>query len=373
MACIVGYYGGLRTQELRSIEFGKVNSDGDLSFEVDRSGYWFTFQRVKQREITEFSTFCVPRRQPDWAAPLISPDRTAIDFDPASVIDQYLAVLEADLNLTRDKLTGSFFKSAQGKKGKKFSNVPMGKNTLAKIAFEFADELFLPNPHLYTGHCWRRSCGTNASDAGCNVTTLMAQLGWKTPKTAIGYVKKSRLTSFQMSMFLSNVQRQNKDLDSVLESVAPAKIAALRQKRKRESATKTVALDASAGQPSSEFSRKFFKHSSRLAASDSVEKSDIVSLLSAPVDPSLYEIHSETHSSEMSDNGAGSVLKESVGGGVAEPGKEAVGIGGGGESGSGGGLSLASPLSHFDPRLSSILNNLHNHGQIHVHFNFGAK
>jgi hypothetical protein len=46
--------------------------------------------------------------------------------------------------------------------------------------------------------------------------TLMAQLGWATPKTAIGYVKKSRLTSFQMSMFLSNIQRQNKDLDEVL-------------------------------------------------------------------------------------------------------------------------------------------------------------
>jgi hypothetical protein len=42
----------------------------------------------------------------------------------------------------------------------------------------------------------------------------MAQLGWSTPKTALGYVKRSKITSLTMSMFLSNIQRQNKVLDA---------------------------------------------------------------------------------------------------------------------------------------------------------------
>jgi hypothetical protein len=34
---------------------------------------------------------------------------------------------------------------------------------------------------------------------------LMSFMGWKTPKTAIGYVAKSRMASYNMSMFLCNV------------------------------------------------------------------------------------------------------------------------------------------------------------------------
>lgn len=221
VCALVGYYGGLRNIEMRSIEFGKTLEGGEKSFEVDQSGYWFCFERGKQRGLPETSVFCVPRRQADWLPVATSSTHSPQDFCPASVIDRYLEILESDLQTTRDLLTGSFFKSTHGKSGKRFRNVPMGKNILAKVGFEFAEELLLQHPHCFTGHCWRRSCGTNASDAGVNVTTLMAQLGWSTPKTAIGYVRKSRITSFQMSMFLSNCQRQNKDPDSCLSSARP--------------------------------------------------------------------------------------------------------------------------------------------------------
>jgi integrase len=218
VVCLVGYYGGLRSIELRSIEFGHTFESGERSFDHDESGYWFSIERGKQRGLPSVSTFCVPRRQEDWSAPVTGPDRNPVDYDPASVIDRYLELIELDLNSTRDKLTGSFFKSAHGLGARTFRNTPMGKNLLERVGRQFAEELFIPNPESFTSHCWRRTCGTNASNSGVNVTSLMAFMGWKTPKTAIGYVAKSRLSAFNMSMLLCNVQRQNKDLDRIVEA-----------------------------------------------------------------------------------------------------------------------------------------------------------
>jgi hypothetical protein len=150
---LVGYFGGLRNTELRSIEFGKLAEGGESSFEVDDAGYWFRFERAKQRGVSESSVFCVPRRQSDWSAPVVSTDRNPIDYDPASVLDHYLKVLQSDLNLSQEKLSGAFFKSAHGKKAKVFRNAPMGKNLIAKVGYDFAVELVLPHPHSFTGHC----------------------------------------------------------------------------------------------------------------------------------------------------------------------------------------------------------------------------
>ncbi len=105
---------------------------------------------------------------------------------------------------------GDFFRATHGMKGQKFTNCSLGKNTTGKVRVQVATELCLPRPEIYTGHCWRRSCGTSASDSGVNVTTLMAMMGWSNPKTAMVYVKKSRMTSLSLSlMYLTNVQRNN--------------------------------------------------------------------------------------------------------------------------------------------------------------------
>jgi hypothetical protein len=150
--CLIGYYGGLRSIELRSIEFRKIFESGEKSFDVDNAGYWFSFERGKQRGLPVVSSFCVPRRQVDWVAPISSSDRNPVDYDPASVIDLYLELVELDLNSTRDKLSGCFFKSAHGKSGKFYRNVPMGKNLIKRVGREFAEELVLPNPATFTSH-----------------------------------------------------------------------------------------------------------------------------------------------------------------------------------------------------------------------------
>lgn len=410
VCAIVGYYGGLRNIELRSIEFGKTFGGGEKSFEVDQAGYWFCIERGKQRGLPETSVFCVPRRQSDWIPVCSTSVRSPVDYDPASVIDKYLALLESDLKVTRDELVGSFFKSTHGKKGKFFRNVPMGKNLLARAGSEFAAELLLPFPHLFTGHCWRRSCGTNASDAGVNVTTLMAQLGWSTPKTAIGYVKKSRITSFNMSMFLSNIQRQDRDLATVLSSAAAGSSVA--QPDRRVGHVKSRELIKSRGSNKSGVSSKgrgsikksvvsartAVEHPVDQRTSNRVGNCIASSRQSASVARTLEAsaieserfsvLHSINHTlgSENSviqdevnvdtDGGNGNVSGNGGGGGVSNRGRGGddvvVDVGGEVREGAGsiGRVVVDGRVHDFaaDPRISSILNNLRNHGQIHVHF-----
>ena len=388
VCAIVGYYGGLRNIEMRSIEFGQTFEGGEKSFEVDQCGYWFSFERGKQRGLPETSVFCVPRRQSDWAPVASSDARSPVDFDPASVVDRYLHLLESDLQTTQDLLKGSFFKSTHGKHGKKFRNVPMGKNILAKVGSEFAEELLLPNPKCYTGHCWRRSCGTNTSDAGVNVTTLMAQLGWSTPKTAIGYVRKSRITSYQMSMFLSSCQRQNKDIDACLALVRPVAIQSDRtvssssRGRQKKSSVPLVSrknLDKSLVKSivpdfDAKLSDSFLRHLSAAKSKEFVPKnlehkkleSDrkrVLDQIAGHVSP-FCQSSVEVEEHELGDFGGG--RGEDVFTGIAGGGE-----GGGNIRGSGVSADIGQPSETVDPRVSSILTNLRHQGDLHVHFHFG--
>jgi len=310
--------------------------------------------------------FCVPRRQSDWSAPVVSTDRNPIDYDPASVLDHYLEVLQSDLNLSQEKLSGAFFKSAHGKKAKVFRNAPMGKNFIAKVGYDFAVELVLPSPHSFTGHCWRRSCGTNASDAGVNVTTLMAQMGWTTPKTAIGYVRKSRMTSYQMSMFLSNVQRQNKDLDQVLGKV--------KQVPKRSSSSKlSLPASSSAQAERTDFDPGMASRFAVNLASARKSESSARTMEELKLESERDEVLSSIFESEKAEkkvNSEASIGSHDVptgsGGGDCD-----LGGGGGGadhgivgrEVGVVGGVGI-------DPRVGLVLNSIRHQGALHVHFHF---
>ncbi len=368
--CIIGYYGGLRNHELRSLEFGKTFSSGEQSLEVDEVGYWFVFERAKQRGNPEVSSFCVPRRREDWLAPSTSSERNASDYDPASVIDHYLEHLESDLNCSREKLSGSFFKSAQGLRGKSFKQVPMGKNKIAEVGREFAEELCLPNAQSFSGHCWRRSCGTNASDAGVNVTTLMSQMGWTTPKTAIGYIKKSRMTSFQMSMFLTNIQRQNKDVDAIFGGVGSASSEELKdEKKKKRKLRSPVDLPPPVPVVDESLSLKFLGHLTGARNSGSLaltrEKLDLESEKQLIMNKIMMEPASKlrpTSSSVVAVSAPVEVERLDL-----SVGNDGIGGGGGGEEMDGGGGE-----AHFevDPRVSSIMRNFQNNGTVNVHFHF---
>jgi hypothetical protein len=190
--------------ELKNLLFENVTQD--------QMGYWIEFVRSKQRGKTVTTTILIPRKQPDWVPVLQDSYRPSADIDPASVIDQYLEALQIDFGVPLAGLTGRFFRATHGPKGPRFIRTAIGKNMLSQVGIQLASELGLQHPETYTGHCWRRSCGTSASDAGVNVTTLMALMGWTSPKTAMEYVSKSKHSCIKMSMFLTNVQRQNRPL-----------------------------------------------------------------------------------------------------------------------------------------------------------------
>ena len=223
VVAVIGYFGGFRNVELKSLKFGFLmdcanNPTAQRVWEKSADGsYWFNFYRSKQRGSQVLTQICVPKCSKEMIICHGSVDRVPVGVCPASVIDQYLNVLAGDLNCSIEELEGDFFKSTHGKNANKFVRVPLGKNKLALVGIEFAQELMLPNPKAYTGHCWRRSCSTNSSDAGVNVTSLMAHMGWADPKTAIRYVQKSKQSAFQMAMYLINAQRSNMNQDDLFK------------------------------------------------------------------------------------------------------------------------------------------------------------
>ena len=220
---VVGYFGGFRNVELKALKFGfLIDGDSNCTSQkvVEKSedgSYWFTFYRSKQRGCQIVSQICVPKCSNEMIKCRDSVERVPLGVCPASVIDEYLNVLASDFNCCIEDLDGDFFKSTHGKNANKFVKVPLGKNKLSRVGIEFAQELMLPNPTAYTGHCWRRSCSTNSSDAGVNVTSLMAHMGWADPKTAIRYVQKSKQSAHQMAMYLCNAQRFNLKPDELFQ------------------------------------------------------------------------------------------------------------------------------------------------------------
>ena len=364
--CLVGYYGGLRTNELRAIEFNKTFSGGERSFERDENGFWFSFERSKQRGQVELTTICVPRRTSDWVPVVKDSFRAPIDFDPASVIDEYLDVIQSDFAQSQEELSGPFFRSTHGVNGKKFRIAPLGINTLSKVPIEFAVQLLLPNSSSYTGHCWRRSCGTNASNAGVNVTTLMAQMGWSTPKTALGYVKRSKITSFSMSMFLSNIQRQNKVLDeSGVRSLPVGPTVGKKDLPRVVSVTETeVGRGVRIPSAVDSGSRLAF-HLISSGSSDRNVESDLV----------ISELETAEASSASAEFVVAPVVHKAVVPVIADC--EPISVA---ASSIEPASRLPDPVSSsssfvtgMDPRVSAILQNFHNNGTVEIHFHFQEK
>ena len=350
MICLVGYYGGFRNIELKSLIFENVECDG--------MGYWFTFARSKQRNKLEETTICVPRRQSDWMPCSADSERKAVDYDPASVIDSYFEAVMEDLDCKREDLKGCFFKGTHGKLGKRFINANIGKNTLAQVGIEIASELCLRDPETFTGHCWRRSAGTNASNSGVNVTTLMSMMGWACPKTAIQYVKRSRITSLQMSMYLANVQRTN------CSDPFPCRMERKSRKKKfRQVENSSLSsLDTS---PTTPF--VLSKTSAPFASNDSltIENKNVESEIHSEKDLSGCESSSVDNKNGVAKEtncDSNAVISESENF-VSVPPPVVTPI-----------VSVPSSgfdLSRIDPRLMNFLQNLQNNGSVNINFNFG--
>ena len=347
VVCLIGYYGGFRNIELKSLKFENV--------ECDSMGYWFKFARSKQRGRLEATSICVPRRQPDWIPVTSDNSRVVLDFDPASVIDLYLAEIQSDLQCSRDELKGDFFRATHGMKGQKFTKLTLGKNTIGKVGIQVATELCLPRPETFTGHCWRRSCGTSASDSGVNVTTLMAMMGWSNPKTAMVYVKKSRMTLLSLSLYLANVQRSN------CSNPFPRSPLERRQAVKQTQVSKLEVVKVEDKKSVSEKSEAGLK----------LEDEEVFEA----TQDLIRDIEADELHGNCDFDAASSVQSDPV---------LPLGLTEAKESGEGrvGGASVvnvrsegdqANPFPVVDPRMAGILQNLQNSGNITINFNFDRK
>lgn len=76
-------------------------------------------------------------------------------------------------------------------KNNKCSTQPIGINTFSKLPSDIAKFLKLEQPHLYTGHCFRRSSASILSDAGADFAAIKRHGGWRSTAVAEGYIENS--------------------------------------------------------------------------------------------------------------------------------------------------------------------------------------
>lgn len=67
---------------------------------------------------------------------------------------------------------------------------PVDINSFGKFPMEIAKFLKLPNPSLYTGHCFRRSSATILSNSGATLTEVKRLGGWKSSSVAESYIEE---------------------------------------------------------------------------------------------------------------------------------------------------------------------------------------
>ena len=369
VVALVGYFGGFRNIELKSLKFENCDTDS--------MGHWFSFQRSKQRGRLESTSVCIPRRQHDWIPVVSDSSRTALDFDPASLIDLYLAECQADFGCSREEMKGDFFRATHGEKGARFTRLTLGKNTIGKVGVQVASELCLPHPELFTGHCWRRSCGTSASDAGVNVTTLMSMMGWSSPKTAMVYIKKSRQTSLQMSLYLANEQRRNCSKPFPKSPLEVRQVVGESQTGSNNSVPKVVVVKPSKkaeGPSKAKGSRNAGVSRISSLVSPQVE-TETESVLKNEEDFSTQELlvdvergnekRVEEESAKV-ESGLPSLNASMSAGGIIE----SDSVVGGSTIDSNNLSGLSSVVGELDPRMASILQNLNNSGNVTINFHF---
>ena len=356
VVCLVGYYGGFRNVELKSLKFENI--------EHDSMGYWFHFVRRKQRGRVEETSICIPRRQPDWIPVVSDSSRMGLDFDPASLLDLYFAEIESDLHCSREELKGDFFRATHGMKGQKFTQLTIGKNTIGRVGVQVATELCLPRPEMYTGHCWRRSCGTSASDSGVNVTTLMAMMGWSNPKTAMVYVKKSRMTSLSMSLYLANVQRSN--------CPNPFPRSPAEKRLVLDQVAKSVAAKVSKNLVASSFSEVLPQPVDSGLKLEDLEVELMTQDLIRDIEAEESNRELSFESEEIDSSASFSTSTGSTTIGASVPKKELKPKEVGESSVASVSSNLSNQLTVVDPRLVGILQNLQNTGNMTIHFHFDS-
>lgn len=129
--------------------------------------------------------------------------------------DQFLNIVKKYYELRPKPVnTDRFFLQYRG--GKCTKQV-IGRHKIASMPKDIATFLNLDSPHLYTGHCFRRSSATLLADSGANVLELKRHGGWKSDKVAEGYVddslenKNNTIKKITKNIFLKSGEAVSRD------------------------------------------------------------------------------------------------------------------------------------------------------------------
>lgn len=103
-----------------------------------------------------------------------------------------------------------------------FLNYQKGKCTVQRIGINkfgimgkvIATYLKLPNPELYTGHCFRRSSATILIDSGESITSLKRHGGWKSTAVAEGYIDESLKNKYDTANKMLNSIQSSSNIPS---------------------------------------------------------------------------------------------------------------------------------------------------------------
>jgi hypothetical protein len=87
-------------------------------------------------------------------------------------------------------------------------NSPIGINTMGKVPKTIAAFLELPNPELYTGHCFRRSSATHIANSGGDLLSIKRLGGWKSSGSSLSnYERTLRLFCFNLQVLLKAMSK----------------------------------------------------------------------------------------------------------------------------------------------------------------------
>lgn len=91
----------------------------------------------------------------------------------------------------------------------------IGINKFGDMGKQIAKYLNLSDPHLYTGHCFRRTSATILVDAGGDITTLKRHGGWKSTTVAESYIDDSIQNKMSVSNRILDSIENNKTINEI--------------------------------------------------------------------------------------------------------------------------------------------------------------
>ena len=158
--CIIGITGACRREELTQMDMNHV--------EDHKTMILFRFPKTKTKIERSFT-----------------------------IVGDFYNICKEYLNIRKDQKgnTRFFCKMSDGK----CENKPIGINKIGSFPKEIAKFLKLPNPELYTGHCFRRTSITMLADGGADITTIKCHSGHKSTTIAEGYIENSRQSKNKIS------------------------------------------------------------------------------------------------------------------------------------------------------------------------------